>query len=411
MKILRGAHALLFSRQWPVWLGGVLIGLLSVITFAWARPWGIVAGPREWVDWSFFKLGIYGSHPQFSPLLSSGSVLTFGLIAGSFASALLSRQFLLKMPPPFEFLRSAIGGTLMGVGATLAAGCNVGGFFSTTSALSGAGLAMMAGLIAGVFLEVHFFYWEVQHFRFKRGEGKPLKLKRRAVNSKKSGNSSAPGAGGLDFKRLQPYLGATALLGLIVMSAVYFGDGVNKTTGYSYIQTGGLLLLGAAFGIVLHRSRFAFLQAFREPFISSRGVQARGMAIAVVISVTGFAILKITGVRPANDYVLPTFWAGSFIGGLLFGFGMPFAGGCGSGCCWRAGEGSLKVTVALFFLAVSNSLCQTAVNGSGWLRSAMGRSFYLPDYISYKWSVVLIVAIMGIYAAVMTWNEKTGKLM
>ncbi len=43
-------------------------------------------------------------------------------------------------------------GLLMGVGAILAFGCNIGGFFSTKSALSLSGLGMMLGLGAGVFL-------------------------------------------------------------------------------------------------------------------------------------------------------------------------------------------------------------------------------------------------------------------
>ncbi|MBE0428750.1 MAG: YeeE/YedE family protein [Thermoleophilia bacterium] len=394
-----------FTRPWPVWLGGLLLGMLSVATFAWARPWGIVAGPREWADWLLYLSGVYSSSPELNPLLSSSSVLTLGLIAGAFASALLSRQFEIKVPPPFELLRSAVGGVLMGAGAALAAGCNVGGFFSATSALSGGGLAMMAGLIAGVFLEVRYYYWELEHLRFKRGERRP----RRAKPDR--GPRLAAAMGRLDFKRAQPFLGAAALLGLVVMSAVYMLLGVDAVTGYSYLLTGGLLLAAVAFGIVLHRSRFAFLQAFREPFISGRAGQVRGMTIAVIVSVLGFAAIKAGGLRPEPEYVASTFWAGSLVGGMIFGFGMPFAGGCGSGCCWRTAEGSLKVAVALFFLAASNSLFQAAINASGTVRSAMGIPLFLPDYISYKWSVGVIVALMGLYAAVMTWNEKTGRLL
>lgn len=47
VTILKDAYAKVFYKNWPVWLGGLLIGITSVITFAWARPWGIVAGLSE----------------------------------------------------------------------------------------------------------------------------------------------------------------------------------------------------------------------------------------------------------------------------------------------------------------------------------------------------------------------------
>ncbi|HDH01239.1 MAG TPA: hypothetical protein ENG80_05465 [Nitrospirae bacterium] len=134
--ILNDAYAKIFFKNWPVWLGGLLIGITSVITFAWARPWGVIGGLREWFDWLFYSLGIYSTHPYYSPHLSSASVLTFGLLWGAFASGLLSKQFAVRTPPPFELVRSAIGGTLMGIGAAMAMGCNVGGFFSAASALT-----------------------------------------------------------------------------------------------------------------------------------------------------------------------------------------------------------------------------------------------------------------------------------
>lgn len=48
-----------------------------------------------------------------------------------------------------ELLKGGVGGLLMRMGAVLAFGCNVGGFFSATSALSLSGLTMMLELGAG----------------------------------------------------------------------------------------------------------------------------------------------------------------------------------------------------------------------------------------------------------------------
>ncbi len=392
LTIFNDAYAKIFYKDWPVWLGGLLIGITSVITFAWARPWGVVGGLREWFDWLFYSIGLYSSHPYYSPYLSSSSVLTFALIWGAFASTLLSKQFAIRIPPPFEFFRAVFGGTLMGIGSAMAAGCNVGGFFSAISALSLSGIAMMAGLIIGSFLEVRYLYWETQHLRFKRGDGVPRK----------------PKGGSIDWKRFQPYIGALALLAAFVSAFVYRSYDTDSGSGYSYTIIGGLLISGLAFGIILHRSRFAFLQSFREPFINGNAAQSRGMAIAVIVSVLGFAALKASGLRPEGIYVTPTFWVGSFIGGIIFGFGMPFAGGCASGVCWRSAGGGVKQIVAFVFMGISNSLAASLIGSSEALTSVMGNRVFLPEYISYPWTTVLIVMIMLIYYIATSWNEKTG---
>jgi hypothetical protein len=276
VALLEDGYAKVFYKNWPVWLGGMLIGLISIITFAWARPLGVVGGLREWFDWLFYIFGIYGSHPRYSPLLSSSSILTLGLIWGAFASSLLSREFAIKIPPPLEVFRGVVGGILMGIGSAMAMGCNVGGFFSAVSALSLGGLAMMLGLLIGAFLEVRYLYWEMQVLRFRRGDGKPRK----------------PREGSFDWKGIQPHAGALMLLAAFAGAFVYRSYGIDSGSGFNYARTGGLLICGLAFGIALRRSRFAFLQSFREPFINGNAAQSRGMAIAVIVSVLGFAALR-----------------------------------------------------------------------------------------------------------------------
>ena len=51
----------------------------------------------------------------------------------------------------------------MGIGSALSFGCNIGGFFSATSALSLAGPAMMIGLIVGSFLGRKLLVWEITY--------------------------------------------------------------------------------------------------------------------------------------------------------------------------------------------------------------------------------------------------------
>ena len=129
VRKIREGHATFFEETWPSWIGGLLIAFLSILMFVWGRPWGVVAGMRNWGDWFFTSIGLYSKTIQ-SPLINFASVMDIGLIFGAFASALLGREFSLRVPPRPEMVKGFIAGILMGIGAALARGCNVGGFYS-----------------------------------------------------------------------------------------------------------------------------------------------------------------------------------------------------------------------------------------------------------------------------------------
>ena len=103
-----------------------------------------------------------------------------------------------------------------------------------------------------------------------------------------------------------------------------------------------------AFGIVFQRSRFCLVNAFREPFLSGESEHARAAALALTLSMIGFAIFKATDLKDATSgYSLVL--VRRFVGGTLFGIGMVLAGGCGAGSIWRAGEGHVKLWLAVVF--------------------------------------------------------------
>lgn len=377
--ILKRAYGAVFYNNWPVWLGGILIGIMSVITFAWARPWGVAGGLRNWGDWFFHQIGVYSQAPV-SPLLSTNSILVIGLLWGAFGSSLLSKQFAIRKAPGRELVKGVAGGCCMGVGSAMAGGCNVGGFYIATSALSLGGVAMMAGLIGGAYLGLKYLYWEMAH------------------------TTSKPVTGGVGSKSLmaaEPYIGALVFLGAILAAWFY----AQK----AYAQVGGLLLCGIAFGLIIQRARFCFVRCFRDPFMTGEGEMARAVAYSTAIGIIGFAALKWTGLRGEDVYITQTFWFGSLVGGVIFGFGMLLSGGCGSGSVWRAGEGHVKLMVAVVFFALTNSLFKTLMNSSEGLKKLIGFRFYLPDYIGYAWTVILLLLVFAVYALAATWNEETDK--
>jgi uncharacterized protein len=368
-----------FVQPWTLLQSAVLVGILSIITFAWDRPWGVVGGLRNWGDWLFHLIGLYPQTPA-SPVTFSSSVLTFGLIWGAFIAALMSRQFGLRVPPRLELYKGLAGGLFLGVGSAFAGGCNVGGFYTAFSAMSLSALSMMIGLILGAYVGLKYLYWEMEHFESAMSGGeKP--------------------ASGFDFKRIQPVLGAVLILTTFVISELYSREG--------FIILGGLLLCGTGFGFIMHRGRLCFARCFREPFMTGDGEMTRAVILSILISLLGFATLKWVGLRGEMVFVAPNFGLGGLLGGLIFGFGMIIAGGCGSGTVWRAAEGQVKLILALLMFILSNSVTRFLTDASPAMQSFIGFQVYLPDYIGYQGTLIVITALMLLWYLLVTWNEET----
>ena len=376
-----GRYRLLFGRQWPVWIGGLLFGMINVLMFAFEKPLSISDGVRQWGSWIYNQIGVV-EKDIVPPYLYSTSVMIFGLFFGAFASALLSRQFQIRIAPPRELFKGLIGGIMMGVGSTLSFGCNIGGFFSATSALSLAGVAMMFGLILGSLIGMKIIEWEINHLS--------------PISGKAPTNHSE------GWKNTQPKLGAIALL--IGIAAAFIYD------GFDYSMRGGYLLFGIVIGIFMHRTRFCFIRAFRDPFMTGDGESVKAVALAVAISTLGFSVLKWTDLREWEAFVFPGFWFGSLIGGTIFGIGMSLSGGCASGSLWRAGEGHVKLWIALAAFALVGSSFRDWMVESRWI-AKFGSPVFLPEVIGWKAGLISILVLMLLWVLFATWNEVHKKMV
>ena len=61
--LLKRGYRQIFEKQWPIMTGGIMIGILSIVTFAWGRPWGVVGGLRNWAHWLSFQAAGMTRHP------------------------------------------------------------------------------------------------------------------------------------------------------------------------------------------------------------------------------------------------------------------------------------------------------------------------------------------------------------
>ena len=380
MGVIRETFEVLFRRPLSVWTSALLLATLNILLFAYEKPWTAADGLRHWGDWFFQVAGWQSPLPLLPPWLYSGSVLNVGLLVGALASALLSRQFALQIAPLAELGKGLLGGLLMGVGAVLAMGCNIGGFYSALSALSLSGLLMMIGLALGSYLGLRYLLWETE-----------------SLPQLSAGPARSFWATPTRGRSRQPWFGGLCLLLIAGLVAAYAHNGFG--------QRGGLLLFGVLLGMILQRSRFCLVRAFREPFLTGDSEMTRAAALSLAVGTIGFAVLKNADLRSLDAFVFPSFWKGSLLGGAVFGVGMVLAGGCGVGSLWRAGEGHVKLWCAIIGFAFASSVSRRFLEQEGWL-NRLGKPVFLPDETGWPLALALIMAVLTAWYLLAAWNEK-----
>jgi len=113
--------------------------------------------------------------------------------------------------------------------------------------------------------------------------------------------------------------------------------------------------LSVLFGAIAQRTRFCTMGGIADIVNFGDWTRLRQWLLAIAVAIAGTTLLDAAGLIDlrASFYTVERFTPlGYALGGLLFGFGMVLAGGCGARSLVRAGAGSLKSLVALLMLAV-----------------------------------------------------------
>jgi uncharacterized protein len=114
--------------------------------------------------------------------------------------------------------------------------------------------------------------------------------------------------------------------------------------------------LSAAFGALAQRTHFCTMGAIADVVSMGDWTRMRMWVLAMAVAVVGFNGMVGLGWIEARHsiYAGPKLlWLSSLVGGLLFGFGMVLASGCGSKSLVRLGGGNLKALVVLVVLGLS----------------------------------------------------------
>lgn len=153
----------LLVGPWPVVGAGLVLALLNVATLLVAgHPWSVTYGFGLWgakiaaavgvpvETWTFWTWPAQAEALSSSVLADSVSVMNFGLILGAALAASLAGKFAPKAVVPLaSFVAAVLGGLLMGYGARLSFGCNIGALFSGIASGSLHGWLWFAAAFAG----------------------------------------------------------------------------------------------------------------------------------------------------------------------------------------------------------------------------------------------------------------------
>ena len=159
---------------WPLVAGALGLAAVNVATLVLAgRPWGVTSAFALWGAKAYEALGgsvaswPYWTAPSQAAALKANvvtdvtSVMNAGIVLGALAAAGLAHRFAPRWRVPGRSLAAAvIGGLLLGYGARLAFGCNIGAYFSGIASGSLHGwvwlVAGFAGSVAGTRLRPLF---------------------------------------------------------------------------------------------------------------------------------------------------------------------------------------------------------------------------------------------------------------
>lgn len=162
----------LIHGQWPLLWGVLALALLNLATLVVAgHPWSVTYafglwGVKIWSalggdpgSWTYWSSGYPAQSLNSSVLADTTSVMDFGIILGALLAAALAGKFAPAMKlTRMRVFTAVLGGLLLGYGARLSFGCNIGALVGGISSGSVHGWLWLAsgfcGGIVGVYLRI-----------------------------------------------------------------------------------------------------------------------------------------------------------------------------------------------------------------------------------------------------------------
>ncbi|MDX6751673.1 YeeE/YedE family protein [Geminicoccaceae bacterium 1502E] len=153
----------LLRGPWPILWGALALAVLNFVTLLLAgRPWGVTSAFALWgakildalggdvAFWDYWAAPAQTAALQASVWTDITSVMDFGIVGGALLAAILAGRFRPRLNlSRADVLTAIIGGLMLGYGARLAYGCNIGAYFSGIASGSLHGWLWLVAAFAG----------------------------------------------------------------------------------------------------------------------------------------------------------------------------------------------------------------------------------------------------------------------
>lgn len=160
------------------------------------------------------------------------------------------------------------------------------------------------------------------------------------------------------------------------------------------------LLIGLIFGACGQATGFCLQRGLVERWSGSAGNKLQAFALALAVALLGTQALSALGLVDLSKslYLMPSYsWLLLPVGGLMFGYGMGLANGCGARALVLLGTGNLRSLVVLLCLGIAAYMTLTGLLGP--LRMALaGSTTVSPALLTVPsgWPQILLVAVAAL---------------
>lgn len=158
-RILRGS--------WPLFAAAIALAVLNAITLMTrGAPWGVTSAFALWgskaaqflgidvASWGYWQ-GANAAVLESSIFMDSTTVLNLGVILGAFLASAAGGLFKFTKINSKNVAAAVIGGLMLGYGARLAFGCNIGAYFGGIASFSLHGYIWGILALAGTFVALY----------------------------------------------------------------------------------------------------------------------------------------------------------------------------------------------------------------------------------------------------------------
>ena len=160
-RVIRGS--------WPMWVGGVVLaGLSALMLMTKGSAWGVTSAFAVWgakvaqlvgmnpESWSYWQDPANAAELNGSLLDQATTLSNLGIILGAALAAAIGGQFAIQRRIPGRIVAAAVlGGFLMGYGARLSFGCNIGAYLAGIASFSLSGWVWAVFALTGTWIGLH----------------------------------------------------------------------------------------------------------------------------------------------------------------------------------------------------------------------------------------------------------------